>query len=166
PYPKFTEVDGFLKDKSGRLFLKDEKTQVFEHKTHPVKGIYYDEQHGLYQHGEPYPKFTEVDGFLKDKSGRLFLKDEKTQVFEHQNHPVKDVYYDEQHGLYQHGEPYVPATVAKAVNLATDSEIAALLNSESNYDELVKAAAAGELVLEYDDEDLDSFTAEQFVNID
>ncbi|MFG1648096.1 hypothetical protein ACGFMK_48065, partial [Amycolatopsis sp. NPDC049252] len=100
PAVAFTEVDGFLKDAHGQMFLKDEKTKVFEHKTHPVKGIYYDEQQGLYQHGEPYPKFTEVDGFLKDKSGRLFLKDEKTQVFEHKTHPVKGIYYDEQHGLY------------------------------------------------------------------
>ncbi len=168
PYVPPVQVDGFLKLASGQLVLADGTTEVFEHTGYPGQAVFYDRQNRLYQHGLPYATFTEVDGFARDGAGRLFLADRTTEVFEHTGYPGQAVYYDRQNALYQHGLPYAPAVAAEPeqVNLATDARIAELLNSETNHDELLRAVAAEELVITFDDEDVDSFTAEHFVNID
>jgi hypothetical protein len=117
------------------------------------------------------PTFVEADGFQKNEtSGQFFLSNRTTAVFPHTGYPGLAVYYDRQNQLYQHGLSYVPgaaeAVAEEPVSLATDEAILELLDSATNYDELTKAVAQGELVIEYDDEDIESFTAEQFVNID
>lgn len=166
--PAFTEADGFARDDAGRLFLADRTTEVFEHNGYPGQGIFYDRRNQLYQRGLPYRPPVQVDGFLKLASGQLVLADGTTEVFEHTGYPGQAVFYDRQNRLYQHGLPYAPAAAAEPeqVNLATDARIAELLNSEANYDELLRAVAAEELVIRFDDEDVDSFTADHFVNID
>jgi hypothetical protein len=174
----FTEVDGFHQYVvSGQFFLPDKTTKVYLHTGYPGQGVYYDDQQKLYRLGVPYVAFVEVDGFQKDMaSNQFFLPDKATKVYPHTGYPDQAIYYDEQQRLYQHGKQYEPATTTEGtvataateetVNLATDTEIAELLDSPSNYEELQQAVAAGDLVIEYDDEDLDSFSAQQFVNID
>jgi hypothetical protein len=169
----FVEVDGFQKNfVSAQFFLPDKVTKVYLHTGYPGQAVYYDVQQRLYRLGVPFVPFVEVDGFQKDGvSGQLLLSDKITKVYLHTGYPDQGIYYDEQQRLYQHGKQYQPATATAAategtVSLATDTEIAELLDSPSNYEELQQAVAAGELVIEYDDEDLDSFSAQQFVNID
>jgi hypothetical protein len=171
PLPTFVAVDGFQKNVATNLiYLPDKTTQVFLHDSYPGQGIYYDQQQRLYQNGALYtpPTFVAVDGFQKNvATGSMFLPDKVTEVFEHTSYPGQGIYYDRQNQFYQRGERYEAAAAAEEpINLATDKEIIALLDSASNYEELTKAVAAGELAIAYDDEDISSFDGDQFVNVD
>lgn len=169
--PTFVESDGFQKNETtGKLYLADKTTEVYLHTGYAGLAVYYDDDKLLYRHGESVTPFTDVDGFVRDLWDRMFLPDRTTEVFPHTGYPGLAVYYDRADLLYQHGVPYLPVAAEAAaetpVSLATDEAIVELLDSATNYDELTKAVAAGELFIEYDDEDIESFSAEQFVNID
>jgi hypothetical protein len=166
---QFVDVDGFVRSPSGQLFLSDRTTEVFEHTGYPGQAVCYDRQNQLYQHGQPYVPFVDVDGFVRNGAGQMFLADRTTEVFEHTGYPGAAVYYDRQNQLYQHGQPYAPVvaeeTAAEPVNLANDAEIAELLDSPSNYAELTKAVADGDLAIEFDDEDISDFSSDMFLNV-
>ncbi|QKV73719.1 hypothetical protein [Amycolatopsis sp. Hca4] len=170
PQQTFTESGGFLKDSAGRVFLADKTTEVFLHTGYPGQGVYYDRQNQLYQGGKPYTPqqtFTESGGFLKDSAGRVFLADKTTEVFLHTGYPGQDIYYDRQNQLYQNGKPYVPGTPASDGEAVTDAEVETFLNDPSSFAELMQAVSDGDLQIDYssDEEDIDSFDASHFVNV-
>lgn len=174
--PEFENVDGFRRYRpTGVMYLPDEKTEVFAHTGYPGQKVYYDRENRLYQNGKPYPPMDDLDGFLRDTlTDKVYLSDRTTEVFAHDSYPGQGVYYDRKDNFYQHGRPYTPAAATQAtattpttVNLATDSGVVELLTGESHYDELAQAVQDRELVIDYsEDEDVSSFEASLFANVD